>query len=307
VKVPHCRHIVGSIFKTVPPLSLLKVAGVRTLFPYYHMVSDETLDHVRPLYRYRTVAEFKKNIEFLLKTFKPIGMKEIVLKLGVPATFFICSGFLDNKQLGHNQKASLLAVALARHNDRQKTEQVIRILKESHLDAKDVCTGILSIPYIHRWVLDDIAKVLGPESEERLAQCKPYLTSDQIRYLINNGFTIGSHAIDHPLYKDIPLSEQIRQTRDSVNFLAERFNLSYKVFAFPHTDTGVSEDFFAAITRQNQVQASFGTAGMLLDRVPFHIQRFSMEKTNDSAASIVAMNGSRRIFRNLMRNSIIRR
>jgi hypothetical protein len=31
---------------------------------------------------------------------------------------------------------------------------------------------------------------------------KPYLTTEQIKDMINRGFCIGSHSVNHPFFKD---------------------------------------------------------------------------------------------------------
>jgi hypothetical protein len=70
------------------------------------------------------------------------------------------------------------------------------------------------------------------------------MTSPEIKELLAKGFAVGSHSIDHPLYALLPLEEQIRQTRESTDWVIKTFQMPYKAFAFPHIDTGVPHAFF---------------------------------------------------------------
>src|SRR5207249_2866314 len=93
---------------------------------------------------------------------------------------------------------------------------------------------------------------------EYLSKHRPYLDSEQVNKLIADGFTVGAHSIDHPLYSDIGLAEQIRQTTESVNAIVGKFLLPYSVFAFPFTDRGVTRQFFDEVFGKDIVQLSFG-------------------------------------------------
>jgi hypothetical protein len=109
-----------------------------------------------------------------------------------------------------------------------------------------------------------------------LSKESPYLTSQQINELIKDGFTIGGHSINHPLYKDLNIEDQILQTTSSVNELVNTFRLPYKVFSFPFTDNGVSEEFYHQVNPK--LDLTFGTAGLKKDVGSKNLQRIGMEK-----------------------------
>jgi peptidoglycan/xylan/chitin deacetylase (PgdA/CDA1 family) len=204
----------------------------------------------------KTVAEFQKDLDYLLKHFEPIdvetlyhfhinkitpekpvfhltfddGLKEIyeivapiLLKKGVPATFFINSGFVDNKTLFYRHQHSL------QHE------------------------------------VDDFLKIQ-----------KPYLTTAQIKELSALGFTIGAHSVDHPYYYEISFEEQLRQTRESLDFVASIVNQKLRLFAFPFTDFNVSREFFEEI--KPNVDLCFGTAGLKNDEILCNLQRIGVER-----------------------------
>lgn len=124
--------------------------------------------------------------------------------------------------------------------------------------------------------IDELAILLGENFEEYLKNNQPYLSSEDINELIKQGFTVGGHSKNHPRYKNISLDEQVSQTIDSVEFLVEKFNLNYKVFAFPFTDDGVGREFFNKI--EGKLDLTFGTAGLKKDVIPTNLQRIPMEE-----------------------------
>jgi len=242
----------------------------KIIVPFYHTVAEQPLPHIKHLYRMKTVEEFQKDLDFLLKYFEPIdietlyhlhihktvpkkpvfhltfddGMKEmydivapILIKKGVPATFFVNSAFVDNKVLFYRHKESL------------------------------ECENI--------------------SIDEFLEKEKPYLTTEQIKDLSKQGFSIGAHSIDHPYYYQIPFDEQLRQTRESLDFVSSILNQKLRLFAFPFTDYNVSKQFFNEI--EPDVDLCFGTAGLKNDENPFNIQRIAGETRTFKSFEVILL------------------
>jgi peptidoglycan/xylan/chitin deacetylase (PgdA/CDA1 family) len=116
------------------------------------------------------------------------------------------------------------------------------------------------------------------------------MTSQQIQELIKQGFTVGSHSCDHPEYRFLSLDEQIEQTRKSTEEIISKFNLDYKVFAFPFTDYEVKKLFFDKIfMKENPIcEITFGCAGLKHDSVKNNLQRIPIEKSEYKARTILA-------------------
>jgi len=269
--------------------------------PFYHAVAEQPLPHIQHLYKMKTVQEFQKDLDFLLKHFEPIdaetlyhfhvnktvppkpvfhlsfddGLKEIseivtpiLLQKGVPATFFVNSGFVDNKALFYRYHASLAVEELL------KKEKLTNSLK----------TEILSCSYKNR---NNLFQYFLPQQvDDFLKNEKPYLTIEQIKTLSAHGFTIGAHSVDHPYYYEISLEEQLKQTLSSLEFVSSIVHQKLRLFAFPFTDFNVSRNFFNEI--EPFVDLSFGTANFKKEEIPFHYQRIAAEqKTMGSLESIV--------------------
>jgi hypothetical protein len=92
-----------------------------------------------------------------------------------------------------------------------------------------------------------------------------------------------------------------------MRFLQERFDLKHRVFAFPHNDWNVSREFFAAVSGDGLVEATFGTSSPAKDCVRASFQRFSMEKTTMSARAILARQCLRKLKQRATGRSTIQR
>lgn len=280
--------------------NLVKLSGTNVIMPFYHIVSNENLPHIKHLYFHRNTKQFENELDFYLKHFAPIslndlinnnlsqkkkyfflsfddGFKEcyeiiapILLKKGIPATFFVNTSFIDNKKLFYKLKASLVYDKFIHNLSNNSTlADTTNILKNNYSEEK----------------INDLAKLFDINFDNFLKTKKPYLTSEQIHWLLNNGFDIGSHSSNHRQYNNLSTNEQITETISSINYLQENFNIKHKSFSFPFTDFEVSNEFFEAI--KQHIEISFGTAGIKLDSIKNNFQRIPIEEFNISAQKIV--------------------
>jgi peptidoglycan/xylan/chitin deacetylase (PgdA/CDA1 family) len=335
------QAIASHIFAKIPIEILIKLTKVRMIFPYYHIISDNDIIHVKHLHSFKNVNQFRNDINFLLKKFSAIslfdlldclkegsplpdktfhltfddGYREmydivapILLEKGVPATFFISSDFTDNKKLCYLNKASIIIEHVKKCQLKNtKSRQMQNIFRENKLDYLDFLFGIKNICYNNREILNQIGDLLGIDFKKYLVEVRPYLTTKQIKSLITEGFSIGAHSIDHPLYSKLSLSDQLIQTKKSIKFLKKRFDVNYGAFAFPHSDINIKRNFFDEIFNKGLVDISFGTSGIINDIYPNSIQRISMEKPLLSADRILSLQFARKKYRDIRStNRIIR-
>ena len=305
---------------------------IAPIIPYYHIVNDAEVPHVKHLYTYRGEAAFKRDIDVLLGRFRTISLEELIAHLhgnkdlprdallltfddgfremqevvapillaqGVPATFFVTTGCIDNQNLVHHNRLSLLVEHIFSNGGAALTKEVSLWLARRGIPGDSLKARLLSIDYHQGHLVDELATVCEYDFAEYLATCQPYLTSEQIRWLLKQGFTIGSHSIDHPLYATLSVEDQLYQTLESLRFLEERFQIRYRAFAFPHSDAGVTMDFFRVLFDEGNLDVSFGTGGMLPHFFARNFQRFSMEKTLLPAESILAKQYARFLYRTM--------
>lgn len=256
------------------------------LLPFYHLVSDEELPW-RSNYNYPGTARFEAELDFLLLHFKPLaladllsgedlsggfhlsfddGLKQcseviapILKRKGIPASFFINPSFIDNRDLFHRYKASEISEMLKKKN--------IHIhLQRTYADLQS---------------LDDLAEEIGLDWADWLHNNQPYMSLEQVRNLQNDGFSIGSHSMDHPEFELLDAETQLEEIKESMDWLGEQLNPSIRSFAFPFTDFGVPDSVFETCHREKIFDISFGTAGLKQEHFPFHFQRVPMEERLD--------------------------
>lgn len=308
--------------KKLSTKTLIQFTKKRLIVPVYHLISDENIPHIKHLYEVKSVKQFEADLDYLLQFYKPIdfadfqkrllkggkvqenefiltfddGLSEfhdviapILLKKGIPAICFLNSDFVDNKDLFFRYKASLLIEEISQKPEILKQKEIYTFLENLEIGGSThFKKALLKVSYSNKNVLDELALLLNYSFEKYLQEHKPYLTSSQIESLIQQGFYFGSHSCDHPEYQFIDLKEQIRQTQKSTDFVAEKFNLTYKTFAFPFTDFGVSKEYFEQVNVKDKVvDVSFGCAGIKKDSYKNHFQRIPFEQKHKSAKEIL--------------------
>ena len=314
------------------PFSLIKRTGSGKLVVlYYHVVNDEDVPHIKHLYKYKRTRPFRDDLEFLLKHYFPIRLSDIILwakskntlppncflltfddglreiydviapiliDKGIQATFFISSAFLDNQELCYQHKASLLVEKIRKGISPDTQEELKGILLKVGISFSRLSEGVLKIDYKRRDALDKIAEILQVDVQGYLNEKQPYLTSGQVEQLIDWGFAIGAHSIDHPYYSTLSLSEQLEQTIVSVKQIQEKFCLDYGAFAFPHNDIGVSEEFFKKVQESGLIDITFGTGGMVDRGLRSHRQRVSLENPLLPARKLIPWQYIKRLYNN---------
>ncbi len=327
------RTIEKNILSRFPLVLSRFFSNVNLLVPSYHLVSDDDVLHVKYLNIQRKIAHFKNDLEFLLKYYKPVylidliealnngrripdnsflltfddGFKEcynvigpILKSKGIPATFFLTNNFIDNKSLFYRNKACIIIEYLLKTKDQNCLKDVKELFISNGKVFKEIKQSILSIEYSERGLIDKIAETTGINYDDYLEKKKPYLTSGQVESLIKDGFTIGAHSLDHLKIQDLNFSDQIFQTKESVNLIKERFKVNYSAFAFPFTDAGMSKKYFENVFQECIIDVSFGSSGLVDSDFPKSIQRIWMEDTEMSPVEIMRMQYAKRIIKKML-------
>jgi len=280
-----------SLSSFLPTGILKKIAPAGSLLPYHHLVSDEDVLHIKHLYPYKNIRQFTKDLDHLLKHFRPAKVEEIAGAVlsgkrtpsgsflltfddgfrevydviapilsakGVPAVFFVNPAFLDNRLLFYRCKISLVIEELYRKKDRPSLwKECAAILEEKDPGegpgtSPDQLVGrIRKINNLDQHLLDLLAGRLEISFEDYLHTQRPFMTGAQVKELAGKGFSIGAHSWDHPYYDLVPVEEQERQTLQSSLFVEENFSPSYNLFSFPHSDAGLPQSFFDRLFAQN--------------------------------------------------------
>lgn len=302
---------------------LINHSRKKIIFPFYHIVSDDDCPHVKHLYKIKPVTQFKNELKFLLKHFQPINLEElnqyvqtnkqpkkpsfflsfddglrecftvispILKERKIPAAFFINTGFVENRDLFYRYKISLLIDALQKpHN---KHDFTLRQL--------------LALNYSDTEIINQVSQSLCVDFDEFLEKNKPYMIWEEIDELNQKGFYFGGHSVNHPVYSQISLEEQILQTESSVYEVVQRLGLNYKIFSFPFSDNGVSTHFFQKIFEEEICDLTFASGRMKADEFIKNIHRFGLEPNLGSVEFFVIKRYTTYLINSMLyRNKIV--
>ncbi len=282
------------------------------------------MPHIKHLFYVKSVREFIDDLEYIGKNYSIVGLTDfyqaakerfinikkpiahltfddglsecynviapILKSKGIQATFFINSGFIDNKDLFFRFKVSLLIDDLLSKG---------KLTRELEVQLKDYL-------YSDNEVIDRLAQDNGVDYNEFLKSNKPYLTSDQIQSLIEDGFTIGAHSHDHPEFRFVSEDFALNQVVKSVDEVSSRFNQNIKAFSFPFTDFALKKEFFNRLYKSEIIDISFGTAGIKKDEIAMNFQRVPME-FKYKAKSIIGYYNLKSKMRQLLGKDLILR
>lgn len=302
------KSILGQVGGLKNPSSWVRTLGMPLLLPFYHTVSDEALPHIHQLYKVKRIETFEQELNTLLRYYEPISIKDIVERIriqksfdrpvfhltfddglrecyeviapilrrrGVSASFFINPAFVDNGQLFYKHQISVLLNCVDTILENQKS-RVTDYLNNYSIFYQDLKKSILHLKHHQQNHLQEIAALLAIDFEDFLKTQQPYMTFEQIQSLHEEGFHIGAHSWDHPMYQELDLGQQLEQTRKSLEYVNEHFPSEVRSFAFPFYSDLITERFFEALS--TELDISFGTSGVKLDQIPNHLHRFPMEK-----------------------------
>lgn len=317
------RRFIKSFSAALPFRLLSWASNPKVVAVFYHGLSNHPLPHLKHLYPLVSVKQFSDDLDFLLRHFNLVDIKEfihvscktvsnskpvlllsfddgfkevatevapILLSKGVPATFFVNPTFVGNRQMLYRCKQSLITervLNMGKAFSLPKTaSQVFNSLDDS---PTSFVKWLMSINYNDVDLIDRIANELNVDIDLYLADIKPYMNLDELKDLGRQGFTIGAHSMDHPNFSSIPLNHQIDQVAQSLQWVQDNIAGQPRVFAFPFTDFGLSDDLYRhfLIDNPDLCDMMFGTAGFKPTSTGKFVHRIPMEVTNKSARQVI--------------------
>jgi peptidoglycan/xylan/chitin deacetylase (PgdA/CDA1 family) len=336
-------HFLAGMRHVVPLHALIRLTRQALVCPFYHSISDTTPLHLKHLYPVKNKNAFVKDLDFLLKHYKPVdyktvldslksgtalkgnnfllsfddGLSEfhdviapILIEKGIPAICFLNTRFIDNKELFFRYKASVLLEALSDKNlAEDKKHSAHQLLNDNGIPSQKDFGNILKINYDQKAILDALALLINVDFKTYLREATPYLESSQIKTLLDKGFHFGAHSADHPEYRYIPLADQLAQTSESIDFVSTHFHTEHPLFSFPFNDTSISKRFFETVFDPTKPMAAltFGCAGLKHDDFPFHLQRIPFEEGSLTAHEILTKEYLYYLLKGVFNKNTIRR
>jgi peptidoglycan/xylan/chitin deacetylase (PgdA/CDA1 family) len=253
----------------------------------YHVVSDESLPHIRHLYPYKNVASFESDLAYLkdhypLVSYEELleqramrrrpalpaallsfddGFKEcfsiirpILLRNGIPAVFFVNTDGIDNRRMLYRQKVSLCIDKVLSGEVDWERAALAQIRRDYGLqggDPESFVDWVKSLNYRERDLIDRLCQELEIDVDGYLRTYRPYLTSEEILALAGDGFTMGAHTRGHAKLNLLSPSEMEGEIAGSCRDIQQLTGQERVPFAFPFSAYGVDRQTLADILSRN--------------------------------------------------------
>ena len=297
------RRVTTNLMRVVPIGVFGFLFPRRTIGFCYHLASDLDLPHVRYLYGYKSPEQFEADLLFIKEKFHVASYDELVsgrrvprnavvisfddglaecytvvrpllLKHGLPCTFFVSPPYLDNRRMYFFNKGSLLLGVLTEMDEAERLRRLGAlgdVLGRRFLDlptfARWLTTWLRTIRVEDEPTLDQLCALADVDADRYLALHQPYMTTDQVRALAADGFTIGGHALRHVALGAFPHAAITTEIVESCRVAAELSGAKRVPFAFPYDANGVDRELLARLHAEEPwIDLFFDSGEMLPDR-----------------------------------------
>jgi hypothetical protein len=156
-------------------------------------------------------------------------------------------------------------------------------------------SAFLKIPQVHveesirmigphqNSLLDSLAREAGFDFSSYLKDQPVYMNTEEVKELLDWGFDIGGHSVDHLIFTSMKPEEMTEQVRMSIEDIIKRFGVDTRYFSFPFTSDGVPANVINNLLDEGIASALLGTSGLKRTGRKEYIQRIPMEGYRASA------------------------
>ena len=290
---------------------------------FYHTISEKPLAHIRNLFACKTSAAFEADLVYLKQRYSPISYQQFVehveakkplprraamlsfddglaesytiarpllLKHNIPCIYFITTGVVNNRDMLYRHKVSLCIEKASRVEREPRHAAFAELSHWFGLTISGMEGFILWIKGLKDADLDSLeaaCQMLSVDIPGYLESQRPYLTSEQVRGLKSDGFTLGAHSVRHikfNLLDEAGMEDELVRSCQAV----QEFSGEDRVpFAFPFSASGVDRQALRRILDRNrQVGLTFGTQGIRKDAAFVHNRIWSdppLPRSNDAS------------------------
>ncbi len=184
----------------------------------------------------------------------------ILQQHGLPATFFIATGFLDGGRMWNDtviesvrqsvtQELDLTSLELGRHP--------VADIGEKRDAIKSIIGQIKYLPVSERADLTEkISELAGATPPDNLM-----MTSAQVAEMHDAGMQIGAHTVSHPILTSISLQQAREEIANSKCHLEQLLGERISLFAYPNGKPGIDyQPEHAALAKELGFEAAVSTA-----------------------------------------------
>lgn len=328
--------IVKNILYKIADLKYLKYLKRQSIFPYYHIVADEKREHIKYLYSYKNIQSFQSDIDLLSSYYTPISVEQVIekkaqentflltfddglseiyttiypvlKKKGLSAIFFINPDYVDNQKMMYKHRLSVLLSFIEKNNfDKNTLDIIAQICGFEYQNVDSFKQKFLKLKFVKGKEIDQVFELLGIDEKEYLSDNRFYITKNEIREMMDNGFYFGGHSMSHRPLNELSFDDQKKEIIHSVQWLKDNFGITYSLFAFPFSDQNVSTKLIQELFDYNPNIILFGNSGIKKDIDSRIIQRFSLENPTKDTTKVLVRENLYKYYNKLIRQYKIKR
>jgi peptidoglycan/xylan/chitin deacetylase (PgdA/CDA1 family) len=314
------RHTLLEVASRIPaPQGMLRrIVDTGCVVFYSHaVVVDRPAPHLEWLVPCKTATRFEADLTWLLRRYRFVGYDDVeasltgtcslpknaalltfddgyaelhsvvwplLRRLDIPALAFLTTSLVDNTALSADCKASLCVSTFLRLDRADQSAVVKELGLPDFVDMRSLDTGRELREYLrsndavaqalwHRLALDEAGYLRGTA---------PYLTREQVREMVADGWSFGGHATVHRRLQGLSRHELEWEIAHSCDTAAELSGRARAPLAFPYSGEGLRRDWLAEIRdRNSRVGLFFDVYGLRREgSLIWH--RVSIEDPNES-------------------------
>jgi len=200
----------------------------------------------------------------------------VLKRHGIAATFFITTGFIDDRRVAWWDEISwMVKHAVRRRRPARMLSNGLTPAEWGDEETSDVIQGMLrrykALPIQEGTAfLNEIAEATGSGRCPTSAESAPWMTWDQIRHLREAGQTIGAHTVTHPVLARCSLERQRMEITASKRRIEDVLGEAVTSFSYP---VGTADAFTSEteqLLREAGIRWAFNFQGGYLDATHAH-------------------------------------
>jgi peptidoglycan/xylan/chitin deacetylase (PgdA/CDA1 family) len=192
-------------------------------------------------------------------------VRPILIENEMDGVFFVSTSFIDNREI-FSECALSLCISASRTLPIARVRQVAkcfgvatglgatsgtRTALDDHRARIALVEWLRAIPLRGGPSIAEICLQLGVDPIGYARANPIFMTSDQVRQLALDGFTVGAHGLNHRSLEHLSVQEIEREMVASCLAVSEITKQKRVPFAFPYSGLAVERDAIAGILRRN--------------------------------------------------------
>lgn len=173
----------------------------------------------------------------------------LLQKYGVPATFFVASGFLDGGRMWNDTVIESIRLATGDKLDLRSIDlgiHAIATLEQKREALTFLIDRLKYLPYETRALqVEKLSTIISARLPDNLM-----MTSAQVRQLHDTGMEIGAHTVTHPILAKIDAAAALAEITEGKAKLEAIIGTQVRLFAYPNGKPG--KDYLSIHTKMVQ-------------------------------------------------------